>query len=231
MKNVIYFILVSLLVFTSCKKESNPISTTEDASNPTSPDTSPTITYSGKVYHTVKIGSQTWMKENLDVGAMIDSLQNPSNNGTIEKYCYGNDTANCNKYGGLYQWDEAMDYSTTNGAKGICPTGWHIPTRAEFDTLAAAVHNNSNSLKAVGQGASQLGGAGTNTSGFSALLAGFRWHDGHFDYLEAASTFWSSTEFNAPYADYLSLAHYGSSIFLSYSNREFGNSIRCIKDE
>ncbi|MFA4924869.1 MAG: FISUMP domain-containing protein, partial [Ignavibacteriaceae bacterium] len=121
MKKVIYFILVSLLAFTSCKKASNPTSPNDDIS---------TVTYSGKVYHAVKIGSQTWLKENLDVGTMIQGTANPSDNGTIEKYCYNNDTANCNKYGGLYQWNEAMQYIKTEKAKGICPTGWHIPTKA-----------------------------------------------------------------------------------------------------
>jgi len=222
MKNVIYFILVSLLVFTSCKK---------DASNPLSPiDTSQTVTYSGKVYHTVKIGNQTWLKENLDVGVMIDSMQNPSNNGVIEKYCYGNDTANCTKYGGLYQWSEAMAYDTANGTKGICPTGWHISTTAEFDTLAAAVYNNSNSLKAVGQGDSQYGGAGTNSSGFSALLAGYRSYSGNFFNLGNVTLFWSSTKDPGTYAYNMYMWDSGSIISIGLGFKVYGLSIRCIKD-
>src|ERR1035437_1793744 len=136
------------------------------------------IYYAGKIYNTVTIGSQIWLKENLDIGTMINGTNGGTNsdgqqinNGTIEKYCYGNITANCTNYGGLYQWNEAMQYVTTEGTKGICPTGWHIPTEAEFATLATTVSNDENALKAVGQGTAP--GAGTNTSGFSALLVGY----------------------------------------------------------
>jgi len=222
MKNVIYFILVSLLAFTSCKKDSNPTSPTEDAS---------TVTYSGKVYHTVKIGRQTWLKENLDVGTMIQGTANSSNNDTIEKYCYENDTANCSKYGGLYQWDEMMQYVTTEKAKGICPTGWHIPTRAEFETLQATVNNNGNSLKAIGQGDLQLGGAGTDSSGFSALIAGDHGYGGYFLDFRVAAKFWSSTEYDAYLAANVSLWTWDSVIFFFGESKEYGFSIRCLKDE
>jgi uncharacterized protein (TIGR02145 family) len=221
MKKVVYFILVSLLVFTSCKKESNPTSPTEDAS---------TVTYSGKVYHTVKIGTQTWLKENLDVGVMIQGTANASNNGTTEKYCYNNDTANCTKYGGLYQWDEAMAYDTENGAKGICPTGWHIPTKAEFDTLAAAVGNIGNSLKAIGQGELGLGGAGTDSSGFSALLAGYRYYYGGFYSLKGNTNFWSSTMYDATFASNMFLWNSGSGILMYNYYKVGGYSIRCLKN-
>ena len=63
----------------------------------------PTVDYGGKTYNTVKIGSQCWLKENLDVGTMILSSQNPSNNGVIEKYCYNDLLSNCTIYGGIYQ--------------------------------------------------------------------------------------------------------------------------------
>ncbi|MEI7813122.1 MAG: FISUMP domain-containing protein, partial [Ignavibacteria bacterium] len=106
-----------------------------------------TVTYSGKTYHTVQIGSQCWLKENLDVGTMVNGSRNQINNGTTEKYCYDDKPSNCATYGGLYQWDEAMAYSTTPGSKGICPTGWHIPTDAEYQTLIASANNNSNVLK------------------------------------------------------------------------------------
>ncbi|MCK9212082.1 MAG: hypothetical protein M0P61_14670 [Ignavibacteriaceae bacterium] len=219
MKNVIYFILVSLLAFTSCKKDSNPDSTV---------DLSPTISYSGKVYHTVKIGTQTWLKENLNVGVMIDSLQNQSNNGTIEKYCYNNDTANCNKYGGLYQWNEAMAYDTSEGAKGICPTGWHIPTLAEFLTLVTEVGNDGNKLKREDQGSGS--GVGTNISGFSALLAGYRYDDGAFYDLGGHAFFWSSTEYNAPKAYNMTLWYYDSDLTMTNYYKDYGFSIRCLKD-
>jgi uncharacterized protein (TIGR02145 family) len=63
------------------------------------------------------------MAENLNIGTRIDGANNQANNGTIEKYCYSDNTSNCDTYGGLYQWDEAMQYVTTEGTQGICPSG------------------------------------------------------------------------------------------------------------
>src|ERR1035437_8781265 len=131
-----------------------------------------TVVYAGKTYNTVRIGDQCWLKENLDVGTRINGSANQTNNSVIEKYCYNDDPANCTTYGGLYQWNEAMQYVTTQGTQGICPPGWHVPTLAEFQTLGTTESNNGNALKAIGQGTG--GGAGTNTSGFSALLGGGR---------------------------------------------------------
>ena len=74
---------------------------------------------------------------------MIQGNQNAANNGVIEKYCYNDDPNNCNTYGGLYQWNEAMQYVTTQGAQGICPSGWHIPTYAKLQTLKTAVVDNN----------------------------------------------------------------------------------------
>ena len=91
--------------------------------------------YEGQWYSTVQIGSQCWFAENLNVGTRIDGTAESTDNGTIEKYCYGDVADNCDTDGGLYQWDEAMQYSTTSGAQGICPTGWHIPTDDEWTTL------------------------------------------------------------------------------------------------
>ena len=82
------------------------------------------------------------MAENLNVGTRISGSSNQTNNSIIEKYCYDDLEANCNTYGGLYQWDEAMQYSATEGVKGICPTGWHLPTDAEWTTLADFLAEN-----------------------------------------------------------------------------------------
>ncbi|MBK7631803.1 MAG: hypothetical protein IPJ23_14075 [Ignavibacteriales bacterium] len=97
------------------------------------------VSYGGKDYNTVLIGNQCWLKENLNVGTMINSTGSgflQTNNGIIEKYCYDNNPANCEIYGGLYEWPEAMQYSTTPGSQEICPLGWHIPTLADFQTLS-----------------------------------------------------------------------------------------------
>ncbi len=195
----------------------------------------PTVTYGGKTYNTVQIGNQCWLKENLDVGTMIDSLQNASDNRVIEKYCYSNDPNNCLIYGGLYQWDEVMQYVTTEGAQGICPSGWHIPTEAELQTLIDAVNDSStiygggaNSLKAIGQGTGD--GAGTNTSGFSALFAGYRdYNNGSFSSLSYGTTFWSSAV-GGSYAYYMDLGYDNSNVYLIHHYKNYGFSVRCLKD-
>ena len=196
----------------------------------------PTVNYAGKIYNTVKIGEQCWLRENLDVGTMIQVTEEMTDNGIIEKYCYDNDPNNCNTYGGLYQWNETMQYSTTPSTQGICPSGWHIPTLAEFQTLASTVNFDGNALKAIGQEFDD--GAGTNTSGFSALLAGCRYYDYydngnfHFFALGGVAFFWNST-----------LLQYHTDItyvfYLECTSKDFdvmsegtyeGFSIRCLMD-
>lgn len=188
----------------------------------------PTVTYAGKTYNTVLIGTQCWLKENLNVGTRINGSNNQTNNSIIEKYCYNDQESNCDTYGGLYQWNEAMQYITAAGTKGICPTGWHIPTYAELQTLASAVGNNSNALKAVGQGSGS--GAGTNTSGFSALLVGKRDYGGSFYDLGINADFWSSSESTTAVVNELGLYDSDSGIYFNYSMTDNGFSIRCIKD-
>jgi uncharacterized protein (TIGR02145 family) len=186
------------------------------------------VLYGGETYHTVSIGSQCWFQENLNVGTRINGSGNQTNNSIIEKYCYSDLGANCTTYGGLYQWNEAMQYVTTQGTKGICPTGWHIPTQTEQQTLATAVSNDGNSLKAIGQGTGS--GVGTNTSGFSALLAGASYGDGYFYNIGGSTYFWSSTETNATYAYDLYLGGNVSDIKLYYDSKGYGFSVRCLKD-
>ena len=70
------------------------------------------MTYAGKTYNTVQIGTQCWLRENLDVGTMVLGAQTKPTTSTIEKYCYNNNPVNCATYGGLYQWNEAMQYDT-----------------------------------------------------------------------------------------------------------------------
>jgi uncharacterized protein (TIGR02145 family) len=184
--------------------------------------------YQGKFYNTVKIGDQCWMAENLDVGTMVDSLANQTDNDTTEKYCYNNDPLHCALYGGLYQWDEAMQYSTTPGARGICPTGWHLPTFEEYQALSSTVGGEGNALKVAGVGAGS--GVGTNASGFSSLLAGRRNTTGAFTSRGVISYFWRSTQVGAEYAYYMALNSATGTIFLGYDSKSFGFSVRCIAD-
>lgn len=199
-----------------------------------------TVNYSGKTYNAVQIGTQCWLKENLDVGNMIIDPQNQVNNGTIEKYCYDNNSANCNSYGGLYQWAEAVQYkngandtTTPNPAfsgnvQGICPNGWHIPTSTEFKILSDFSNSNSNSLKAIGQGTGE--GAGTNSSGYSALLSGFRFKSGGFGNAGFDAISWSTTESDMNNSLYFYLNYSNTNIYLYNNSKSFGFSVRCLID-
>jgi uncharacterized protein (TIGR02145 family) len=188
----------------------------------------PTVTYAGKVYTTIQIGTQCWLRENLDVGTMVTGSQNQTNNGTIEKYCYNDNPSNCDNNGGLYQWDEAMQYVTTQGTGGICPPAWHIPTLAEFLTLYLAVEGDGNALKRADQGSGA--GQGTNASSFSALLAGSRDNSSGFYYLGYRGYFWSSTQFDASDARALYLNSLDAGIGLYSYFKSDGFSLRCVKD-
>ena len=192
----------------------------------------PTVTYAGKVYNTVQIGDQCWLKENLDVGMMIESNSGgylQTDNGVIEKYCYNNDASNCNAYGGLYEWTEAMQYVTTEGTQGICPSGWHIPTYAEFQVLETFVDDQPAKLIDISQTTS--GYTATNETGFSALFAGRRYlNTGSFYGLSYDTYFWSSTERSSYRARNMSMFYDISNVHFGSSDQYGGFSVRCLKD-
>lgn len=206
----------------------------------------PTVTYEGRVYNTVLIGSQCWLKENLNVGTRINGGFNQNNNGIIEKYCYNNLESNCDIYGGLYQWDEMMQYTATPGTKGICPPGWHIPTDDEWKILEGTV----DSLYPVGDpeweeignrgfdagenlksSSGWSGGYGTDLFGFTALPGGYRLTtDGSFSNSQYFGTWWSSTEFSSSDAWFRHLAFGTDSVYRYSYTKSDGRSIRCLKD-
>ena len=194
----------------------------------------PTVEYEGQIYNTVQIGNQCWFKENLNVGIKITNttvINNQTDNGVIEKYCYDNNVSNCSIFGGLYQWPEAMQYSTTEGTQDICPPGWHIPTNSEFEILANTVGGSGNALKALGQG--EGNGEGTNSSGFSALFAGLRLFSVSsldFNSLGEFTYFWTSTEVSSSEAYNRVLVSWGRDFNFEARNKYHGFSVRCLKD-
>jgi uncharacterized protein (TIGR02145 family) len=95
----------------------------------------PTLEYGGQVYNTIQICSQCWLKENLNIGEMINAPDPQTNNDTIEKYCMGNMNYYCVNWGGLYFWGEVMNYNFSTGGRGICPEGWHIPCELDWQIL------------------------------------------------------------------------------------------------
>jgi len=189
----------------------------------------------GKIYKTVQIGTQCWMAENLNVGILIESSQEQTNNGRIEKYCYDNNEANCNVYGGLYQWNELMQYDTAEGAKGLCPDGWHIPTDAEWSTLTAYLGGEkvaggkmkearTTHWRSPNKGAS-------NSSGFTALPGGICFSNGNFFVLTDAAYFWSSSKCSTAIAAWGKLLGYNRE---TVGRHDYGRidsfSARCLRD-
>ena len=199
----------------------------------------PTVVYEGQTYNTVQIGSQCWFKENLNVGTMIDSWVEQTNNGQIEKYCYDNDVANCATYGALYQWNEMMQYSTQQGIQGICPTGWHIPTDDEWCTLSQFLNPNTdcntlNSPSGVGTKMKSTTGwadnNGTNESGFTGLPGGHRDAFGDFYFYHSQGFWWTSTWSSPMHAKDRELSFQHSFLVNEGFQILYGFSVRCIKD-
>ena len=160
----------------------------------------------GKKYGTAKIGTQTWMAENLNYDA--------------EGVCYNNEPANCQKYGRLYNWNTALK---------VCPKGWHLPSTAEWNTLVDFAGD-----KIAGKKLKARSGWNSNNGsdiyGFSALPGGNGDFFGHFSDVGDGGYWWSATESNASGA-YLrgmryNYAYVGSGDFAKSSFY----SVRCVQD-
>ena len=190
----------------------------------------------GHVYNTVQIGTQCWFAENLNVGQMINSYQNQLNNGIIEKYCYDNLTTGCNVYGGLYQWDEMMQYVTSSGSQGICPDGWHVPSDTDWTTLTDFLGGESvagGKLKEAGltHWAAPNTGA-TNISGFTALPGGYRGSAGDFYTINVNGFFRTSTQNVNLWSVWIRTLYTSlQDIIRATEGKEFGFSVRCIRNQ
>lgn len=145
----------------------------------------------GNVYHTVEIGDQLWMKENLRVTKSPYGLP-------ITSYCYGDDIGYEPTYGRLYTWEDAMNGSVTEMAQGICPDGWHIPSDAEWKTLEIFLGMTEQEAEMVniwrgeGVGTSLIKGG---HSGYDALLSGRRSSSGSYSLLDQYEYVWTSSEY------------------------------------
>jgi uncharacterized protein (TIGR02145 family) len=189
------------------------------------------INYAGQDYGVVEIGSQCWLGENLNVGTRIDGSSEQTDNATIEKYCYDDSESNCDTDGGLYQWNEMMQYSTTEGAQGICPDGWHIPTDAEWyeleNFLATGACSDSRTDWGCIPAGTKLQEGGS--SGFEGLLAGYRHGGGSFISRGSGAYFWSSSE-SGSNAWRRSLLSSVSAVYRYAYDQAGGYSARCLKD-
>jgi uncharacterized protein (TIGR02145 family) len=203
--------------------------------------TSQTVTdIDGNTYNTVQIGTQVWMSENLKTSRYRNGGSIPYVVGNADWQAlttgawsyYDHDAANDPIYGKLYNW-----YTTLGDT--LCPTGWGVPTDAEWTTLTTYLGGESvagGKMKSIGTAywASPNTGA-TNESGFSVLPGGYRTYVGSFNLIRFGSAFfWSATEYDNGSAWNRSLYNYNGNVYRDYSsnatNKSVGASVRCLRD-
>jgi len=205
-----------------------------------------TIEYGGLEYNTVLIGGQCWLKQNLNIGEMIIGTSDMMDNGIIEKYCYDDNPENCNLYGAMYQWNEVMQYSIQEGAKGICPEGWHIPTDNEWKILEGTVDSsfpvNDPEWDNLGWRGVDVGknlkstlfwnnaGNGLDVFGFTALPGGRKEPDGSFVEIGNISHLWSSSEQSYSHTWYRPLSFNSNQSYRTGSYKTRGVHVRCLRD-
>jgi len=227
-------IIALILIFTSgCEKDDPEIITGS------------LTDLSGNTYITVEIGSQTWMGENLKTTKYNDGKDIPNvtvNSAwtrlTTPGYCwYDNDeTTNKPVYGAIYNW-----YTANTGK--LCPTGWHVPTDAEFKTLEMYLgmtqeQADETTWRGTNQGSQMKSSTGwsagkgsTNTSGFSALPGGFRYYaDGSFFNEGTLSYWWCSDESSPATGNYRRLDGSNDGVYREGTTKAAGKYVRCVMD-
>jgi uncharacterized protein (TIGR02145 family) len=164
----------------------------------------------GKKYRTVTIGDQTWMAENLNYNASSSK-------------CYNNSESNCKKYGRLYNWYTAIE---------VCPSGWHLPDKAEWDYLieTAGEEQIANKLKA--KSSWKYGGNGQDTYGFTALPSGTGDSSGNFNGVGFVCDLWSSYEYynNSSHAYNMNINIDNYYVGWGISGKDCLLSVRCVRN-
>jgi uncharacterized protein (TIGR02145 family)/uncharacterized repeat protein (TIGR02543 family) len=194
----------------------------------------------GKTYKWVEIDGKRWMAENL-------------NYDTTGSWCYDNNPDNCVKYGRLYNWNTAMAGSRSStaspsGVRGVCPAGWHLPSRREWGDLAivagATPANSNDEWGGGGPAGTKLkakkgwnnrsngdSGNGTDEYGFSALPGGRRGADGSFGRVGDFGDWWTATEGNDVLDAYFRSMQYDvDGVFETFLQKGRGFSVRCRAD-
>ena len=185
----------------------------------------------------------TVMAENLNIGEMVLGENEQNDDTKIERYCYNNDTTNCDKYGGLYQWAEMMQLPSRCNTEscsdwierdhqGICPEGWRLFTWDDFEIIRDYNDQYGDGVKGLRSQCFQ----GKNTSGFSLIGAGLRNVDGEFEKIDGFAAWFRPEEYEE---DKEIRAHHGLISALnenpvSKNHRELkanGFSVRCTKIE
>ncbi len=184
----------------------------------------------GQVYRTVKIGSQTWMAENLNFKAA----------GADSGWCYNNSRDSCTRYGRLYTWlavmaNAASSTQSPSGVQGICPAGWHVPSENEWTTLVTTVEaiswvNLCRGGKALKSNDGWwFSGDGTDQFGFRALPGGIL-NGSYFTDVGAGGNWWSVTEYDVSHAWGRFMDDYDAYVNRFYFDKSLGFSLRCSQD-
>jgi len=187
-----------------------------------------------KKYPTILLGSQCWMASNLNYGDQVAGNSNQRDNCRHEKYCFDEDPVNCDGYGGLYQWDEMMQFGDSESIQGICPPGWHVPAEAEWQQLFST-------YPPYGAGGAGAALKSTGFSGFDAYVRGIRagnarWVYSAGDPILHAALFWTSTLHGGRKAlshglsEVVADNEYSPSVTLYPAGRNQGFYVRCVKD-
>jgi uncharacterized protein (TIGR02145 family) len=190
----------------------------------------------GNIYHTVTIGKQVWMVENLKTTKYRngDPIQNVTDNTawsnlTTGAYCnYNNNSGKAKTYGRLYNW------YAVNDSRNIAPTGWHVATDDEWTTLTTYLGYEElagGKLKEIGTAHWKSPNKGaTNKTGYTALPGGNRFWYGTFENIGFNGNWWTSSEFDKFNAWYRlmnsSLCIVGRNSYL----KKNGFSVRCVRD-
>jgi uncharacterized protein (TIGR02145 family) len=185
----------------------------------------------GQTYKTVKIGDQWWMAENLNFEAETS-------------FCYNDEESKCTKYGRLYPWAVAVGESEmacthslcslpSGNIQGVCPSGWHLPRMAEWDTLFTAIGGQLIAGKALKSTSGWMDGVnGTDDFGFSALPGGFGDGFGKYDCEGECGEFHSSdeVEYGGSYKYDMGLSYSDNIGWFGYGMKRYLLSVRCIQD-
>ena len=194
----------------------------------------------GTRYKTVLIGNQCWMAQNLNIGVRINGIVDQTNNGIIEKFCYNDLESNCAAYGGLYWWNEFMNYTSSSnavpsGRQGICPAGWHVPSDAEWTQLSTFLGG----YVIAGTKMKETGSKhwippnsyADNSSGFTGLPGGaYSSYNAFYYSIGNYGEFWTCTEEIPPGAWARELSLGNTLLQTTGPSKDNGFSGRCLKD-
>ena len=238
-KQVIFFIgLIVCVAFLTAGWDWNfddkdtKATTTETIATPTEGGAcGESVSYEGQDYATVQIGSQCWMAKNLNVGTQVNGSSDMLDDDIVQKYCYENKETNCTENGGLYQWAEAMKLSQEEGAQGICPAGWHVPSDSDWYTLEKYLSSGTCDRNRLDYGCDPAGKAllSGESSGFGGIYGGYRDLDGSFKTIQSESDFWSSTTVQTVQVG-RSISRGDSKIRRMSEVPDYGFSVRCVQN-